>query len=809
MAGFQNFGRMTLIRLIMISRRFPTLGGYVRHFAVLWLLSICGWAANSKLVAAPVADVGPPRFKVMAYKVEGSTLLSTNDLVPLFASYTGASIGVADLVKAASELRFEFYRRGYPLLSVAIAPERITNGIVTLNVFQTAVPQVVVDGECYLRFTNSPSSEPPNQAEIAQARVDLTQQMSELDAAEKMAELKAKDTRIHVVSTNAGPRFAVDKYLVAGNSVLSPRMMAAVLTNIDGAFGTNVGFEGIRTVKDELQRAYRERGYVTVAVAVPQQKLTNATVKLQVTEGRLVAIKVTGNRYCSSNNVMRALPSLHTNMLLNGPVFLAELNRANANQDRQIYPVIGPGPDSGSSALTLKVKDQLPVHGKVEFNNESSPGSPDLRVNFSAVANNLWQLDHSLGFQYGFSPELSKPGQWDIYDTPAVANYSAFYRLPLGNPEPIADLIVNNPDNFGYNEATHKFELPPPSGRPDLTFFASRSTIDNGVATLSSTNLYSVGGNSLVESVDHEDITINQDVGTRLSLPLQMAADVQSTFSGGLDFKTYRLGSGQTNLFTLTSAEIDYNTTPITTNFVVSKLRSPVPYTVNQMHYLPLAARYDVNWRDGLGTATIGLGLSANVWYDSSVSKTADNTNHVPVTVNTYGKSALQLITGSKQSSGNWFVLTPTFSHNFSFHTNWPASIRADGQWSSEPLISNEQYSIGGVKTVRGYHEGEASGDLGWHASLEQQTPSYIVGMAYGKTPLTIRGLAYMDYGAAYLLDPQGRPDNVSLWGTGFGLSAAVGSHWQSRFLVSFPLIGTRITPRDEPFFNFELTAQF
>ena len=693
-------------------------------------------------------------------------------------------------------------------MSVAIAQDRITNGIVTLNVFQTAIPQVVVDGECCLHITNPPAA-PANPAEMAAARATLFQRMAEVKAEEQMAELKARDTRIHVVSTNAGPRFAVDKYLIAGNSVLSPQMMAAVLTNIDGVFGTNVGFEGIATAKDELQRAYRERGYVTVAVAVPQQKLTNATVKLQVTEGRLVAIKVTGNRYCSSNNVMRALPGLHTNMLLNGPVFLAELNRANANQDRQIYPVIGPGPDPGSSALTLKVKDQLPIHGKVEFNNESSPGSPDLRVNVSAVANNLWQLDHSLGFQYGFSPELLKPGQWDIYDTPAVANYSAFYRLPLGNPEPIADLIGNNPGNFGYNEATHKFELPPPSGRPDLTFFASRSTIDNGVATLSTTNLYNVNGNSLVESVDHEDTTINQDVGARLSLPLQMSADFQATLSGGFDFKNYRLGSGQTNLFTLTSAEIDYNTTPITTNFVVSKLRSPVPYTINQMQYLPMAARYDVNWRDGLGTATLGLGLSANVWYDSSVSKTSNNTNGVPVTVNTYGKSALQLITGSKQSSGNWFVLTPSFSHDFAFHTNWLASVRADGQWASEPLISNEQYSIGGVKTVRGYHEGETSGDTGWHVSLEQQTPPHIVGMAYGKTPLTIRGLAYMDFGAAYLLDPQGRPDNVNLWGTGFGLTAAVGSHWQSRFLVSFPLIGTRTTPRDEPFFNFELTAQF
>ena len=36
--------------------------------------------------------------------------------------------------------------------------------------------------------------------------------------------------------------------------------------------------------------AYRERGFVTVSVALPQQKLTNATVIVKVAEGRLAAI---------------------------------------------------------------------------------------------------------------------------------------------------------------------------------------------------------------------------------------------------------------------------------------------------------------------------------------------------------------------------------------------------------------------------------------------------------------------------------------------------------------------------------------
>src|SRR5262249_26515753 len=154
-------------------------------------------------------------------------------------------------------------------------------------------------------------------------------------------------------------------------------------------------------------------------VAIPQQQITNATVRLDVFEGRLVQIEVVGNRYFSSNNIMRALPSLHTNLILNGTLFQAELDRANANQDRQIFPHIEPGAEPNTTDLILKVKDRLPLHAKIDFNNQNTAGTPDFRLDSSAVYNNLWQLEHSLGLQYTFSPQAYKSGtQWKFYDLP-------------------------------------------------------------------------------------------------------------------------------------------------------------------------------------------------------------------------------------------------------------------------------------------------------------------------------------------------------------------------------------------------------
>ena len=58
-------------------------------------------------------------------------------------------------------------------------------------------------------------------------------------------------------------------------------------------------------------------------------------------------------------------------------------------------------------------------------------GPADLRPGTWLIAELDGSLSHSLGVQYSFSPEDYKGGdQWNFYDRPLVANYSAFYRMP-------------------------------------------------------------------------------------------------------------------------------------------------------------------------------------------------------------------------------------------------------------------------------------------------------------------------------------------------------------------------------------------
>jgi hemolysin activation/secretion protein len=756
------------------------LGSRSFGFAIILAAVLSGSVVG--VSAAPAADprftdlTPPPLFSVRAYEIRGGPSLSTNP--PLNSKYTGTNLGLAQIVKAASDLQSEYRAHGYTNITVSIAQDRITNGVVTMNAYRGLFEQILVSGK---RYANSNDPQPPPAA-LAASPVPKGGTAAQAGS--------ASTNNVPARKADTGPRFVVRAYEITGDTLLSTKTLMAIF---EKRTGTNVAITDITGAASDLQLEYRDRGFPTVNVTIPPQQITNGIVKIRVFQGRLSDVLVTGNHHFGSNNVMRALPSLQMGTILSGPVFQAELDRANANQDRQIYPQIQPGAEPNTTELLLKVKDRLPLHAKMDFNNQSSPGTPDLRLNSSAVYNNLWDWEHSVGLQYSFSPEAMKTGdQWEFYDRPLVANYSGFYRMPIGDPEPIAASVANSPGNFGYDEATRKFRLPAPSGRPELNFYASRSTIDTDVMTVFRGNIFSTNNASLDRQDVQQDLTVNNDIGSRLSVPLAVTANFQSGFSGGLDFKEYNLTSSKTNIFTYTTFILDTISNPghVTTNINVSRRFSNVPTTHRRLEYLPVALRYDASMRDRFGLSTFGLGMSLNTAYSGS----APN---------------VQSITGSSQSSGHWFVLNPGISRDFFIHTNWVMSLRADGQWASEPLISNEQFGVGGVNSVRGYREGEVFGDDGWRVSLEQKTPPHIVGSLFGNNQLSIRGSVYMDYGEAYLIDPLGRNSRVPLWGVGFGGVAAIGSHWEARLLFSWPLLRTFTTEPGQPRFDFGLTAQF
>jgi len=122
----------------------------------------------------------------------------------------------------------------------------------------------------------------------------------------------------------------------------------------------------------------------------------------------------------------------------------------------------------------------------------------------------------------------------------------------------------------------------------------------------------------------------------------------------------------------------------------------------------------------------------------------------------------------------------------------WSIVANANGQYASRPLISNEQFGLGGTAGVRGYQEGEVYGDTGWRGLLDLRAPPMNVGYfptPTGDVPATLRCSCFMDYGRVYFIDRPGQAA-ISEWGTGLGFFLTAGEHFDARLTIAWALLG-------------------
>jgi len=121
---------------------------------------------------------------------------------------------------------------------------------------------------------------------------------------------------------------------------------------------------------------------------------------------------------------------------------------------------------------------------------------------------------------------------------------------------------------------------------------------------------------------------------------------------------------------------------------------------------------------------------------------------------------------------------------------------KVDGQFSGSPLISNEQYLAGGVDTVRGYLEAEASGDQGLHSTLEIRTPTLFRSVSWVQD---FRLSAFYDIAQLRTIDPTEGQDRTSvLSGAGMGLKVNTSKGFNINLDFAWPLKDSLATKKGD-----------
>lgn len=134
---------------------------------------------------------------------------------------------------------------------------------------------------------------------------------------------------------------------------------------------------------------------------------------------------------------------------------------------------------------------------------------------------------------------------------------------------------------------------------------------------------------------------------------------------------------------------------------------------------------------------------------------------------------------------------------------------RVAGQLASGPLVSAEQFTLGGAETVRGYFEGEVSADDALLGSLEWRGPNLVAGTEPAAGWTDIRPLLYVDMGRGHLAQAAAGQDAYSsLYSGGIGLRLS--SAWLDAALdAAWPGKKTANTAAGEARVHVRVTARY
>ncbi len=505
------------------------------------------------------------------------------------------------------------------------------------------------------------------------------------------------------------PSYDIDEVQVEGNTVLPVPLIEQLLQPFAGPDKTLVDLERARAT---LEKVYQEAGFITVVVDLDGEAQRQGILKLQVIEGTIERVKVSGAQYVSPAYVRQQVGELQEGKVPNFNRVQQQLMGVNKGDDRRVQPIVRPGKTPGTVETELQVVDQLPLSLNVEINNRQAPDTRPLRLNATLRYDNLFQRDHSLSLTAITTPQ----------DTSQTKVGVVSYTMPA---------------SAGATWA-----------------------------------LYAVKSDSLVAPVGASTVVGKGSVqGLRYIQPLPGSAELTHSVVLGVDHKHFRerIGTAQ-----------DSPTTPLV--------------------YLPFSLAYNANLQGE---------RSSDVFTGTLVMASRDLLRR-DVNCAGYDKPQDQFACKNPNADGTFTTLRLDWRHTQGLFGRWNGLIRLAGQVSSQPLVSNEQYALGGVDTVRGYLDAEVSGDRAVLGTLELQSPNWLAG-TQGAWIQELSTQWFMDAGRVYVTEPlAGVPPHSSMKSVGMGLKLRGGKALSADLSVAWPLeVASTYTELHRPRLHARLAWQF
>ncbi|MBU6295625.1 MAG: BamA/TamA family outer membrane protein, partial [Planctomycetes bacterium] len=166
-------------------------------------------------------------------------------------------------------------------------------------------------------------------------------------------------------------------------------------------------------------------------------------------------------------------------------------------------------------------------------------------------------------------------------------------------------------------------------------------------------------------------------------------------------------------------------------------------------------------------------------------------------------------------ANGNYFYFRGLASYEHDLWEDFQLKAVLQGQATDNALVDSEQFSVGGLNTVRGYLESQTVGDSAIAGSLELRSPSLLRWWVQGGKN-EIRLLGFVDGGSVFINDPlPEQTTNFNLLSVGFGALAKFVDWINGAIYVGIPQItqgssaGNNYRPAGQPLLVFRVWGEF
>lgn len=244
----------------------------------------------------------------------------------------------------------------------------------------------------------------------------------------------------------------VKQFEVVGSTVFSPEQLAEVLA----PFAQKpISFAELLQARSAVTQLYIDQGYITSGAYIPPQKLQGDVVRIQVVEGKLTDIQVTGIQQLSANYVRNRI-AVNISSPLNRERLLEALQLLQLNPlIETLSAELSAGSRPGTSVLEIQVTEANSFNAQLVTDNQRSPSVGSFQRELQLSEASLLKPGDGLSVAYANTDGSNTVnGSYALPLNPRNGTLTLSYGTTLSKVIEPPFEILDIESNFRYYETT-------------------------------------------------------------------------------------------------------------------------------------------------------------------------------------------------------------------------------------------------------------------------------------------------------------------------------------------------------------------